>query len=157
MNNDPQLDLGPVIKHFKPDSRLVVLTGAGASVESGVPHFRGENGLWETYDPAEFATAEALRLRPEKVWEMHDALRQLLDKCKPNPGHYAVAQLEQIFPRVTVITQNVDNYHQDAEVKTYWNCMVTPGVYDALPRTGHGWTGQYRIQRYHRYAIAGRR
>ena len=104
-------------KHFKPDSRIVIVTGAGISAESGVPTFRGKGGLWEKYDPAEVATAEALSERPEKVWEMHDALRQTLNACKPNPAHHAIAELQRLFEHVTVITQNVDNYHQDAGSK----------------------------------------
>jgi NAD-dependent deacetylase len=106
--------IAKTLKHFKYDTRLVILTGAGASEESGIPTFRGKGGLWEKYDLTEVATAEAIRLRPEKVWVMHDELRQTLASCKPNPGHYAVAELESHFKNVIVITQNVDNYHQDA-------------------------------------------
>jgi NAD-dependent deacetylase len=60
------------------------------------------------------ATAEALRLRPKQVWQMHDELRQTIANCKPNPGHFAIAELEKLYKSVAVITQNVDNYHQDA-------------------------------------------
>lgn len=109
-----QDQLDTIIKFFKPDSKIVVFTGAGISAESGIPTFRGKGGLWEKYDPAMVATAEALKLRPAKVWEMHDELRQTIDSCKPNPAHQAIAELEMYFNDVTVITQNVDNYHQDA-------------------------------------------
>jgi len=106
--------LDTVVKFFKPDSKIVILTGAGISAESGIPTFRGKGGLWEKYDPAVVATAEALKLRPEKVWEMHDELRQIIHSCKPNPAHEAIAEFEKYFNDVTVITQNVDNLHQDA-------------------------------------------
>jgi NAD-dependent deacetylase len=108
----PQLE--PIFEKLDTRSKIIVLTGAGISAESGVPTFRGKGGLWEKYDPTEVATAEALRLRPGKVWEMHDALRQVLAKCKPNHGHYALVELEKIFPSTIIITQNVDNFHQDA-------------------------------------------
>jgi NAD-dependent deacetylase len=103
-----------VIGHFKRDSQIVILTGAGISAESGIPTFRGKGGLWEKYDPNEVATAEAMRLRPKKVWEMHDALRQIINSCDPNPAHFAIAELENVFKNIIVITQNVDNKHQDA-------------------------------------------
>jgi NAD-dependent deacetylase len=106
--------LEPIFQSLGRDTRVIVLTGAGISAESGVPTFRGKGGLWEKYDPTEVATAEALRSRPHKVWEMHDALRQVLAGCKPNPGHYALVELEKIFQRTMIITQNVDNFHQDA-------------------------------------------
>jgi NAD-dependent deacetylase len=114
MDSELSKNIDSVVKHFKPNSKIVVLTGAGISEESGIPTFRGKGGLWEKYDPAETATAEALMLRPKKVWEMHNSLRQILSQNKPNPGHFAIAELEQLFKNVTVITQNVDNYHQDA-------------------------------------------
>jgi len=107
-----QLDL--LVKDLERDTRVVVFTGAGMSAESGIPTFRGKGGLWEKYDPAVVATAEALQLRPRAVWEMHDTLRQTIAACKPNPGHDAIAELEDLFSAVTVITQNVDNFHQDA-------------------------------------------
>ena len=117
MDSELSKKIDSVVKHFKPDSRIVVLTGAGISEESGIPTFRGKGGLWEKYNPAEVAIAEAMMLRPKKVWEMHDTLRQTLAKSKPNPGHFAIAELEKMFKNVTVITQNVDNYHQDAGSK----------------------------------------
>jgi NAD-dependent deacetylase len=103
-----------MVKLFSRGSRVVVLTGAGMSEESGIPTFRGKDGLWTKYDPEVYATAEAVRLRLGQVWQMHDELRQTVAKNKPNPGHFAVAELEGIFEDVTVVTQNVDNYHRDA-------------------------------------------
>ncbi|WP_455393005.1 SIR2 family NAD-dependent protein deacylase [[Eubacterium] cellulosolvens] len=117
MDKKTSLQLEHLTKHFESDSRLIVLTGAGISAESGIPTFRGKGGLWEKYDPAKVATAEALRLRPKAVWAMHDELRQTIARCKPNSGHTAIAELERIFKNFIVITQNVDNYHQDAGSK----------------------------------------
>jgi NAD-dependent deacetylase len=114
MANDLGAQLNSILELFERDSNIVILTGAGMSEESGIPTFRGKNGLWTRYDPAVYATAEAVRLRLDKVWKMHDELRQLVASKQPNPGHYAIAELEIIFNNLTVITQNVDNYHQDA-------------------------------------------
>jgi len=114
VTDDLQKQFDAIAEQFTLESSIVFLTGAGISSESGIPTFRGKGGLWEKYDPAEYATAEALRLRPEKVWEMHDELRQTIANQKPNQAHLAIAELENIFKNFTVITQNVDNYHQDA-------------------------------------------
>ena len=114
MNLHLEKEIESVIDHFKQDSQIVILTGAGISAESGIPTFRGKGGLWEKYDPNEVATAEALRLRPKKVWEMHDALRQTINSCEPNPAHFAIAELEKFLKNIVIITQNVDNKHQDA-------------------------------------------
>jgi NAD-dependent deacetylase len=99
---------------FRSAKHVVVLTGAGISVEGGVPTFRGKGGLWDRYDVDKYATAEALANRPEDVWEMHHELRKTIAECKPNPAHYAIAKMEEKFPDLKVVTQNVDNYHQDA-------------------------------------------
>ena len=114
MDKDQEALIKAAAYHFKPTSKVVILSGAGMSQESGIPTFRGKGGLWEKYDPEECATAEAIRHRPKKVWQMHDELRQLLASHEPNPGHFAIAELEELFENVTVITQNVDNYHQAA-------------------------------------------
>ncbi len=114
MNKELRAQLESTTQHFKPSTKITILTGAGMSAESGIPTFRGKGGLWEKYDPEECATAEAMRERPWRVWEMHDELRQVLARHKPNPGHFAIAQLEELFENLVVITQNVDNYHQDA-------------------------------------------
>ncbi len=107
-------ELHKVADFFKKGYRISVLTGAGISAKSGVPTFRGKGGIWDKYDPHEVGTAEAIKLRPEKVWEMHEDLRRTIASNKPNPAHFAIAELEKVFESVTVITQNVDNYHQEA-------------------------------------------
>jgi len=95
-------------------TRIGVLTGAGISAESGVPTFRGEDGLWRGHPPEELATPEAFRRDPAFVWEFYDWRRTLLAGCRPNPAHRALAELERVKPGTTVITQNVDGLHQQA-------------------------------------------
>ena len=94
--------------------RVVALTGAGISVESGIPDSRGAGGLWEKYDPLEYATIEAFYANPQKVWVMLKEMGDLLDQSRPNPAHLALARLEEMGHLRAVITQNIDNLHQDA-------------------------------------------
>lgn len=94
--------------------RVVVLTGAGISAESGVPTFRGAGGLWRQHRPEDLATPEAFARGPRLVWEWYDWRRARVAKAEPNPGHLALAQLERRIPDFTLITQNVDGLHQRA-------------------------------------------
>ena len=94
--------------------KVVAFTGAGISVESGIPDFRSAGGLWEKFDPAEYATIEAFRADPGKVWAMLKEMGALLEASKPNPAHRALAELERMGHLRSVITQNIDNLHQDA-------------------------------------------
>jgi NAD-dependent deacetylase len=91
---------------------LVVLTGAGVSAESGIPTFRGKEGLWKNFKPEELATPEAFRRNPKLVWEWYDWRRQLISKAQPNKAHKLLAQLNAV-----IITQNVDGLHQRAGTK----------------------------------------
>lgn len=94
---------------------VVVSTGAGISAESGIPTFRdAQTGLWAKYDPQQLATPQAFRDNPRLVWEWYSWRRELIGRARPNPGHTAVAQLEQLVPRFTLITQNIDNLHAAA-------------------------------------------
>lgn len=90
---------------------LTVLTGAGVSAESGVPTFRGADGLWRSRDPQELATPEAFEEDPFLVWEWYDWRRSIISKIQPNPAHYAIAELEKRYTEFTLITQNVDGLH----------------------------------------------
>lgn len=94
--------------------RVVALTGAGISAESGVPTFRGEGGLWRNYRPEDLATPEAFQRQPELVWEWYNWRRRLIGQCQPNPGHLALARLETRIPGFVLITQNVDGLHRQA-------------------------------------------
>jgi len=93
---------------------LVALTGAGISVESDIPSFRGVGGLWERYDPMEYAHIQAFRRHPAKVWQLLKELDATITRARPNPAHYALAELEARGFLVGIITQNVDNLHQAA-------------------------------------------
>lgn len=94
---------------------IAVLTGAGVSAESGIPTFRqAQTGLWAQYDPQELATPDAFRRHPKLVWEWYAWRRALVAAARPNAGHYALVELARRAPRFTLITQNIDNLHQDA-------------------------------------------
>ncbi|HRQ40660.1 MAG TPA: NAD-dependent deacylase [Chloroflexota bacterium] len=95
--------------------RVVVLTGAGISAESGIPTFRqAQTGLWAQYDPEELATRAAFRRNPRLVWRWYAWRRQLVQQAAPNPGHLALVEWERRTPAFTLITQNVDGLHQRA-------------------------------------------
>ena len=93
--------------------KLVVLTGAGVSAESGVATFRDSNGLWENFKVEDVASIEGWYRNPEVVLDFYNARRAQLATVKPNAAHYAIAQLESDW-EVTVVTQNVDNLHERA-------------------------------------------
>jgi NAD-dependent deacetylase len=92
----------------------VALTGAGMSVESGIPDFRSPQGLWRTYPPEEYATLSAFRRDPEKVWSMLRGMVDVLSSADPNEGHHALARLQQQGRLRRVITQNIDGLHRRA-------------------------------------------
>jgi len=97
------------------DSRLsLALTGAGISVESGIPDFRSPGGLWERYNPAEYGTIWAFRDDAAKVWKMIRETSELVDRAQPNPAHLGLAQLQHLGILHTIITQNIDSLHQKA-------------------------------------------
>jgi len=93
---------------------IVAFTGAGISVESGIPAFRGAQGLWEKYDPAEYADISAFIREPAKVWGMLREMTRLIFDAKPSPAHLALAALEKAGFLRSIVTQNVDGLHQRA-------------------------------------------
>jgi NAD-dependent deacetylase len=93
---------------------VTVLTGAGVSAESGVPTFRSGGGLWREFRAEDLATPEAFARDPRLVWEWYDWRRGRIAQAQPNPGHLALAALEQRVDRFTLITQNVDDLHERA-------------------------------------------
>ncbi len=91
--------------------KVVFVTGAGISQESGVPTFRGKEGLWRNHDPMKLATIDAFHDNPELVWEWYNERRENILQAHPNQGHQAIAELEK-YTEVTVLTQNIDGLHQ---------------------------------------------
>ncbi len=114
MNISPVEVSKSLIELLCSDCRTVVLTGAGISAESGVPTFRGKDGLWNKFDPRELATFSAFMANPKLVWEWYLFRRDLINKVEPNPGHFTLAEMGKALNRLRIVTQNVDNLHQRA-------------------------------------------
>lgn len=93
--------------------KIVFVTGAGISQESGIPTFRGKEGLWRNYDPMKLATIDAFYDNPKLVWEWYSERRKNIFQAQPNLGHKAIAELEK-YAQVVVLTQNIDGLHQKA-------------------------------------------
>ncbi len=93
---------------------VAALTGAGISADSGIPTFRGKDGLWRRFKPEELATPEAFQRNPELVWEWYEWRIKLIKEAKPNPGHLALAELNRMGIVKCVVTQNVDDLHERA-------------------------------------------
>jgi NAD-dependent deacetylase len=94
--------------------RVVALTGAGISTESGIPDFRSAGGLWAIFDPAEYATLSCFLREPEKAWRLYRALAAALLGRRPNAGHVALVRLEEAGRLRGIVTQNIDGLHQAA-------------------------------------------
>lgn len=102
-------------ERLRRSERLVVLTGAGMSKESGIPTFRDAlEGMWARFDPEELATPQAFQRNPRLVWEWYEMRRLQVLEVQPHAGHYALADLEDRLPQAVVITQNVDGLHKRA-------------------------------------------
>jgi NAD-dependent deacetylase len=101
--------LAQLIRENQP---CVVLTGAGVSTESGIPDFRSPGGIWAAYDPMEYATIQAFRGDPVKVWDFYSKRLRALTEARPNPAHEALAALEREGHVEAVVTQNIDRLHE---------------------------------------------
>ncbi|TWI73283.1 NAD-dependent deacetylase [Desulfobotulus alkaliphilus] len=113
-----EMSLEKASELLKKSKKTVALTGAGISVESGIPAFRGKGGLWETMDPMEFAHIRAFRKDPGKVWDvLLRTMKDVLEKAFPNPAHKALADMEENGKLEAIITQNIDGLHQAAGSK----------------------------------------
>lgn len=99
---------------------IAILTGAGISAESGVPTFRGKDGLWNNHDVKQLATTKTLKDNPELFWEFYHWRRKILLDVAPNLGHYALVDMEKYFKDFSLITQNVDNLHFQAGSKSVY-------------------------------------
>ncbi|TGK59947.1 NAD-dependent deacylase [Leptospira wolffii] len=104
-------------KRLKSSKRILALTGAGISAESGVPTFRGEDGLWKNFRAEELATPEAFRKNPKLVWEWYLWRMELISQKEPNPAHKVLAELEEKLSGFRLVTQNVDGLHRKAGSK----------------------------------------
>jgi len=109
--------LGPLIDILLDAKNITVMTGAGISAESGVPTFRGKEGLWKQYRAEELATPGAFAKDPKLVWEWYDWRRGIIGDREPNPGHITLASWEKLFPSFHIITQNIDGLHRKAGSK----------------------------------------
>jgi NAD-dependent deacetylase len=115
----PEALIGKIGDVIRSGQRLMVLTGAGISAESGIPTFRGPEGYWRVgsreYHPQEMATRQMFSERPEDVWGWYLYRRSVCRKAHPNPGHLSVTEMETLFPgRFSLVTQNVDGLHPRA-------------------------------------------
>jgi len=97
--------------------RVLVLTGAGVSAESGIPTFRGKDGYWRNLDPTKLATPEAFARDPQLVWDWYRERRQRIRNARPNAAHEAIARLAQRTDKFLLVTQNVDDLHARAGIR----------------------------------------
>jgi NAD-dependent deacetylase len=132
-------ELSALVARLSRDARITVLTGAGVSAASGVPTFRGSDGLWKNFRPEALATAEAFGRDPSLVWEWYAWRRFRIAACEPNPAHLVLADWSRHFPNFRLITQNVDGLHERAgtldtirlhgsiwEVSCWQGCATSP-------------------------------
>ena len=104
-----------LIKFLQKTKKLAVLTGAGASQESGLRTFRdAQSGLWAQYKPEDLASPQAFARDPKLIWDWYAWRREAIKGVRPNPGHYALVEFEKHIPQFTLITQNVDGLHRMA-------------------------------------------
>ncbi len=106
-----------LIDALKESESIVFFTGAGISSESGIATFRGKEGLWNKFRPEELASFDAFIKNPELVWEWYNYRKKIVHDAKPNPAHLTIAEMQNHFKDVTVVTQNVDNLHRRAGSK----------------------------------------
>jgi len=123
---------------LKEAEKVVALTGAGISAESGIPVFRGKDGLWNEYEIQRVATMPGFLADPEYAWKFHYELLMNTHRAKPSRAHHILAEMEEHFKEFHVITQNIDNLHQNAGSKdvielhgNIWNvkCLDDGRVY----------------------------
>ena len=131
--------ISDLARRLTPDARITVMTGAGVSAASGVPTFRGADGLWKNFRPESLATPDAFARDPRLVWEWYDWRRQMIAACRPNAAHDVLASWSRRFAGFTLITQNVDGLHEKSgasnverlhgsiwEVMCWQRCAASP-------------------------------
>jgi NAD-dependent deacetylase len=127
------IDSFSLLKRYLDNSaKIVFLTGSGISKESGIPTFRGKDGIWKKYDSSTLASISAFLENPKLVWEFYYYRQDLINKCHPNAAHLAISQI-QLEKDTWVITQNVDNLHQRAKnkniIELHGNIFKTKCIY----------------------------
>ena len=105
---------------LKKAKSIVFFTGAGISAESGIPTFRGKDGIWNKLKPEELANFNAFLKNPKLVWEWYQHRKEIIHKCQPNPAHKIIAELQNKYEKVSVVTQNIDNLHRRAGSKSVY-------------------------------------
>lgn len=119
-SNSPLLSSGlgeAFLTKLSESKKVVFFTGAGISAESGIPTFRGKDGIWNKLKPEELANFNAFMRNPKMVWEWNNHRKKIVHEAKPNAGHIAIAEMQNLFDEVTVVTQNIDNLHHRAGSK----------------------------------------
>ena len=106
-----------VIERIKHANHIVFFSGAGMSAESGIATFRGKDGIWNKFKPEELANFDAFMKNPGLVWDWYQYRRDIIRHAVPNAGHLAIAEFQKYVPKITVITQNIDNLHKRAGSK----------------------------------------
>jgi len=112
--SEDETHLGEAVDRFKRAGRVGAFTGAGISVESGIPDFRSPGGVWTIFAPEDYATLDVFLQNPGKAWRLYRELGRTLLDAQPNPSHTALARLEKAGRLDMLVTQNVDHLHQDA-------------------------------------------
>jgi NAD-dependent deacetylase len=130
--------LPAAVEAFRRARSIAALTGAGISVESGIPDFRSNGGLWSEFPPDEYATLDVFYRNPAKAWRLYRALGRKLEGKQPNAAHQALARLEESGRLDVVITQNVDGLHQAAGSR---NVIEVHGDHSHLQCVRCGWLG----------------
>ncbi|HVO72774.1 MAG TPA: NAD-dependent deacylase [Ignavibacteriaceae bacterium] len=108
------------LEHLSAADKIVFFTGAGISAESGIPTFRGKDGIWNKLNPGELANFNAFLKNPQLVWEWYNHRKKIIHESEPNMGHLAIAEFQKFFASVSVITQNIDNLHARAGSRTIY-------------------------------------
>lgn len=111
------MEIFDIKNKIKESNQITVLTGAGISQESGIPTFRGKDGLWKNFKAEDLATPDAFSKNPKLVWEWYEMRREICQKANPNPAHYKLSEWESLHKNIYIITQNVDNLHKKAGSK----------------------------------------
>ena len=113
----PPADLESFSSHLRSSTRILALLGAGLSAASGLPTFRGADGLWRTHDAISLATPEAFEKNPGLVWQFYSYRRHMAFEASPNPAHYALAELARRNESFITLTQNVDGIVQWTKIR----------------------------------------